>query len=346
MPDNAVTCPQSIDQLDELLSEPDERLSRTMKNLDGDILVLGVGGKMGPTFSRMVKRASDQAGASRRVIGVSRFSSDGLRERLEDWGIETIQCDVLAEGAVDLLPDASNVISMLGFKFGAAENPSLTWAMNCFVPSVISRRYRNSRITAFSSGNVYGNVPADSFGSLESDQPNPVGEYAVTVLGRERIYDHFSRTQGTPMTLLRLNYATELRYGVLVDLAQQVHRGATIDVTMGHVNVIWQRDANAMAINSLAHVDSPPKVFNIAGPEILRVRDLCNEFARLMDKPVKFSGIEAPDALLNDARHNFDLLGAPTLSAAAMIRWTAEWVMRGGESLGKPTQFGNRQGNF
>jgi hypothetical protein len=346
MSDGSSPCPDSTVRLDKVLSEPDERLVQTMRDLDGDFLVLGVGGKMGPTFARMVKRASNEAGTNRRVIGVSRFSSGGLRERLEEWGIETIACDLLEEEAIDHLPDAPNVVSMLGFKFGAADNPSLTWAMNCYVPSLISRRYRNSRIAAFSSGNVYGNIDVDSGGSLVSDQPNPVGEYAVTVLGRERIYDYFSRRQQTPMTLLRLNYATELRYGVLVDLAQQVHRGETIDVTMGHVNVIWQRDANAMAINSLAHVASPPRVLNIAGPEILRVRDVCNEFGRLMNKPVHFVGREASDALLNNANHSYDLLGEPTKTAAETIAWTVEWVMQGRESLGKPTHFANREGDF
>ncbi len=317
-----------------------------MRERKGDVVVLGVGGKMGPTLARMVKRASVLAGVSRRVIGVSRFSSRGLRDQLEDWGIQTIACDLLDENTIDQLPDAPNVVSMLGFKFGAADNPSLTWAMNCYVPAVISRRYRDSRIAAFSSGNVYGNVGVGSGGSLESDQPNPVGEYATTVLGRERIYDHFCRTQQTPMTLLRLNYATELRYGVLVDLAQQVQDGSIIDITMGYVNVIWQRDANAMSINSLAHVDVPPRILNIAGQEMLRVRDVCEAFGRLMNKSVNFSGNEAPDALLNNARHNYDLLGAPTKSADEMIRWTAEWVMHGRPLLGKPTHFANRTGNF
>ncbi|MEO8495868.1 MAG: NAD-dependent epimerase/dehydratase family protein [Planctomycetota bacterium] len=339
-------CPATVEQLDDLLSTPDERVVQTMRELDGDLIVLGVGGKMGPTLARMAKRASDEAGVARRVIGVSRFSAGDLRKRLGNWGVETIACDLLDEEAVRALPQAPNVVCMAGFKFGATANPSLTWAMNCYLPAVVSRHFRNSRIAAFSSGNVYGTVDVDSGGSLESDPLKPIGEYAMTILGRERIFDHFSRTLGTPLSLLRLNYATELRYGVLVDLAQQVFAGTPIDVTMGHVNVIWQRDANAMALNSLVHTATPPRVLNIAGSETLRVRDVCTELARWMNKEVAFTGDEARDALLNNAQDSYPLLGQPTATSAEMIRWTAEWVMRGGESLGKATHFESRDGNF
>ena len=338
--------PETTDQLDDLLSTPDQRVVRTMELMEGDIVVLGVGGKMGPTFARMLRRATELAGRPRRIFGVSRFGSRGLQEKLETWGVETIACDVLDEPSVEQLPDVANVVSMLGYKFGAARNPALTWAMNCYVPAVISRRYRASQITAFSSGNVYGNVAVESGGSVETDVPKPVGEYAFTVLGRERIYEHFSRRQRTPMTLLRLNYATELRYGVLVDLAQQVHRGTPIDLAMGYVNVIWQRDANAMAANALSFTDTPPRILNIAGEEILPVRDVCTEFGRQMNVPVKFVGAEASNALLNKATQNYEELGKPTKSAGEMIAWTARWVMEGGETLGKPTHFASRDGTF
>ncbi|HUG68723.1 MAG TPA: NAD-dependent epimerase/dehydratase family protein [Pirellulaceae bacterium] len=340
------SCPTTIEQLDDLLSAPDPRVVRTMRELEGDILVLGVGGKMGPTLARMAKRASDEAGVARRVVGVSRFSSDNLRERLAGWRIETIACDLLDEAAIPTLPNAPNVVYMAGFKFGATANPSLAWAMNCYLPALVCHRFRDSRIAAFSSGNVYGTVDVGSGGSVESDPPNPIGEYAMTILGRERIFDHFSRTLGTPISLLRLNYATELRYGVLVDLAQQVFAGTPIDVTMGHVNVIWQRDANAMALNSLGHTSTPPRILNIAGAEVLRVRDVCMEFARLMKKDVTFTGEEASDALLNNSQSSYSLLGQPTTTSESMIRWTAEWVMRGGESLGKATHFESRDGSF
>lgn len=339
-------CPATIEQLDELLSTPDDNVVQTMRDQPGDIIVLGVGGKMGPTLARMAKRASDEAGVSRRVIGVSRFSSGDLCEQLATWDIETIACDLLDEQAVQKLPDAQNIVYMAGFKFGASANPSLTWAMNCYLPAVVTRRFHKSRIAAFSSGNVYGTVDVGSGGSIETDRPNPIGEYAITILGRERMFDHFSRTLETPVSLLRLNYATELRYGVLVDLAQQVFNEMPIDVTMGHVNVIWQRDANAMALNSLAHTSTPPRTLNIAGPEVLRVREICTQFAKLMNRDVTFVGEEAPDALLNNATHAYPSLGEPTTSSEQMIRWTAQWVMQGGASLGKATHFESRDGSF
>jgi len=341
-----MSTPQTTQQLDDLLSVPDEQTIETMRRVDGDFVILGVGGKMGPTFARMVRRASDLAGVSRRVIGVSRFSSDGLRQQLESWDIETRAGNVLDETAVERLPDAANVISMLGFKFGTADTPSLTWAMNCYVPAVICQRYNRSRITAFSSGNIYGMVDTRSGGSVETDRLRPEGEYANSVLGRERIYDHFSRTLVIPMALLRLNYATEMRYGVLVDLARRVWNGTPIDVTMGYVNVIWQRDANAMAINALPLAESPPRVLNIAGKEILSVREVAEQFGELMGRNVEIVGREAGDAFLNRADHNYAQLGKPTKSAEQLIRWTAEWVMQGGESYDKPTHFQNRGGDF
>ncbi|MCA9121793.1 MAG: NAD(P)-dependent oxidoreductase [Planctomycetaceae bacterium] len=346
MNNHKLACPSSADILDDLLSQPDEQVVQTMRDLEGDIIVLGVGGKMGPTLARMARRASDVAGITRRVVGVSRFSSGELRQQLESWGIETIACDLLDEEAVPQLPDAPNVVYMAGFKFGATANPSLTWAMNCYLPAIVCRRYRNSRITAFSSGNIYGTVAVDSGGAIESTPPNPIGEYAITVLGRERMFDHFSRELMVPISLLRLNYATELRYGVLVDLAQQVFSETPIDVTMGYVNVIWQRDANSMALNSLVHTKSPPHVFNIAGADTLCVREVCTQIARRMNKSVTFTGQEAADALLNNARDSYPLLGSPTTTSEEMIRWAADWVMQGGVSLGKATHFESRSGSF
>lgn len=340
------TAPTTTEELDDLLSEPDEQTLKTLRRVSGDFVILGAGGKMGPTFARLIRRASDAAGIPRRVIAVSRFSQDALRPRLESWGIETIACDLLDEAAVDRLPAAANVVSMLGHKFGTAATPSLTWAVNGYLPAVICRRYRGSRIAAFSSGNIYGMVEVSSGGSRETDPLRPAGEYANSVLGRERMYEHFSRTLGIPTVLLRLNYATELRYGVLVDLAQQVWRGTPIDVTMGYVNVIWQRDANAMALNALPLAASPPRVLNIAGAEILSVRQVAEQFGAQMGRRVEITGREASDAFLNQAAHNYPLLGRPSQSTAELIRWTAEWVMRGGRSHGKPTQFQQRGGSF
>jgi nucleoside-diphosphate-sugar epimerase len=332
--------------LEELLSRPSDLAVRTLGELEGDVLVLGVGGKMGPTLARMAKRALDQAGVQRRVIGVSRFSDEDVRRRLEDWGVETIACDLLNEDQIQSLPAAPNLIFMAGMKFGATGNPSLTWAMNCYVPALVCRRFCDSRIVAFSSGNVYPMVPVDSSGSTEDDLAQPVGEYAMSVLGRERICEHFSLTLGTPAAILRLNYATELRYGVLYDIAQDVFAGRPIDLTMSKVNVIWQADANAMALVALAHTSTPAKTVNVAGPEMLRVRDVAEQFGRVMNKPVQFVGEEGSTAFLNDGRSGRALLGSATVDADQMIPWIADWVVHGGQSLGKPTHFQTRDGKY
>jgi nucleoside-diphosphate-sugar epimerase len=343
---NPVAPPRSIDELDEFLSTPTEGVLETMRRVPGDILLLGVGGKMGPTMARMARRATDLAGLPRRIIGVSRFSSRDLPQRLNEWGIETISCDLLDENAVRKLPDVPNVISMSGFKFGAQADPSMTWAMNCYVPAVVAKRFRGSRILSFSSGNIYPRVPFTSGGSVETDAPQPVGEYAITVLGRERIYEYFGRCLSIPMGLLRLNYATELRYGVLVDLAHMVWNQEVVDLSMSYVNVIWQSEANAMSLQMLEHVAVPPRVINIAGNEILRVRDVCEEFGRLLGRTPRFTGTENSDALLNNAKQSHALFGPPKITVEQMIHWTADWVRRGGTSLNKPTHFGSRDGKY
>jgi nucleoside-diphosphate-sugar epimerase len=244
------------------------------------------------------------------------------------------------------LPRLENVIFMAGFKFGAQAEPSRTWAMNCYVPALVGRHFTGSRIAAFSTGNVYGLVPCDGGGSREDDPLQPVGEYAMTALGRERMFEYFSRRHGFPLALLRLNYASELRYGVLVDLARKVLQGRTIDISMAHVNVIWQGDANAAALQSLAMADQPPCVLNIAGPETLRIVDVCRQFGKLLDREPRFSGQEQPDALLSNSQRCRQQFGEPEISADQLIRWTAEWVGRGGESLDKPTHFESRDGGF
>lgn len=346
MPRIDPTTPQDREELEDCLSTPPPALVEAMGGLGGDIVILGVGGKMGPTLARMARRATDQLGARRRVIAVSRFGSTGLREQLEQHGIETIACDLLDEEAVSQLPDAPNVVCMTGMKFGSSDNPALTWAMNCYLPALVSRRYAKSRIAVFSSGNVYGLVSTDSSGSTEDDSPDPVGEYAITVLGRERIFEYFSSALQIPITLLRLNYATELRYGVLVDLAVQVWKEQPIDVSMGYVNVIWQAEANAMSLASLLHVATPARVLNIAGSEILSVAEVCQQFGRLMNKRVQLTGQARADAFLSNAQRSYELLGPPTVSAEQMIRWTADWIARDGDTLGKPTHFETRDGRY
>ena len=344
--------PQSVDELESNLSEPDAALIESLAAFDGDIIFLGVGGKMGPTMARMARRALDAFGSKRKVIGVSRFGSGDLRENLHRWGIETHCCDLLDEEAVAKLPEAPLVVSMSGFKFGASQNPSYSWAMNCHVPGVICKRYRASRIVAFSTGNVYGRVPVVgqdgnlNHGSSETDHLQPDGEYAMTAVGRERMYEHFSRTLNIPLVLLRLNYATELRYGVLVDLAHDVAAGRPIDVSMSRVNVIWLADANRLALRAFAHCSLPARVINLAGEEILSLRTTGEQFGAMLQRDVTFRGNEETCALLNDGRAGHLLLGQPQISAAQMIEWTADWVRRGGESLGKPTHFQTTDGKF
>ena len=338
--------PRSVEELEDILSTPSERAIDALRRLDGDLVLLGVGGKMGPTLARMARRASDVAGVKRRIFGVSRFNSPGLRERLEGWGVETISCDLLDHDGVARLPDAPNVIYMTGMKFGASANPPLTWAMNCLAPSLVCRRYAQSRIVAFSTGNVYGLVPVASGGSVETDAPRPDGEYSMTALGRERMFQYFSQVQQTPVALLRLNYATELRYGVLVDMARDVAAGRPVDISMGHVNVIWLTDANAMTLAAFDHVAAPARIINLAGGEILNMREVCHEFGQQLNQTPTIIGQEGPDALLNNGRGAFSLLGTPQVDAQQMIRWTADWVARGGENYGKPTHFQTRSGKF
>jgi len=333
-------------QLEDLLSAPTRGVIDALGRLEGDLIVLGVGGKMGPTLARMARRASDQAGVDRRVIGVSRFSDPGLEVRLQGHGIETIPCDLLEPDQVAQLPEAPLVVYMAGMKFGTSANAALTWAMNTVIPSYVAQRYHHSRIVAFATGNVYGLTAPDSGGSKEEDTPDPVGEYAQSALGRERVFEHYSRTQGTPVALIRLNYAVELRYGVLVDLARWVWQERPIDLAMGHANVIWQGDANAMALQALEHAASPPTVLNVTGPEVVSIQKVCEKFGALMHKPVRFTGQPAENALLNNSAKATALFGPPSVSVDQMISWITYWVMAGGASLGKPTHFEVRDGKF
>jgi nucleoside-diphosphate-sugar epimerase len=333
-------------QLDDLLSEPSDAAVQALRSSSGDVVVLGAGGKMGPTLARMVRRAMDAAGLGFRVRAVARFSVPGLRSTLEAIGVDTIECDLLDDEAVARLPEAPNVVFMAGRKFGSTGDEPLTWAMNAHVPATVCRRYASSRIVAFSTGNVYGLTARGHGGSREDDAPAPVGEYAMSCLARERLFQYFSRANATPVALLRLNYAVEMRYGVLVDLATRIARGEPVDVAMGYVNVIWQGDANAMAIAALAHASSPALVVNVAGGEELRVRDVSQDLARRMGVTATFSGSEMPDALLSNGSRGHELLGKPRIDIDRMLAWTADWVKRGGDSLGKPTHFESRVGRF
>ncbi len=332
--------------LEDRLSEPSPGAVETLRRLDGDILLLGAGGKMGPTLSRMARRASDIAGVRRRVVAVSRFGDPRLVEALNSHGVETIRCDLLDEEQLAQLPDAPNVVFMTGMKFGATGQPWLTWAMNVFLPGILCRKYRRSRIVAFSTGNVYPLTPAARGGSTEDDAPAPVGEYAQTALGRERIIERFSRSLQIPVVLLRLNYAAELRYGVIADVARKVWTNEPVDLTMGCFNAIWQGDANSMALQAFDHCASPPTVLNLAGPEVLSVRRLAEEFGRRLGKSVIFRGVEAADALLSNGQRGHQLFGYPRVPARQLIEWVADWISRGGASFDKPTHFETRDGAY
>ena len=336
----------SEDQLDELLSRPTNYVVEMFKRNPGDVIVLGVAGKMGPTLARMVKRASDEAKRKRRVIGVARFSKPDQQAALEMHGIETIRADLLDQKQLDKLPDAPLVVYMPAMKFGSTGQEAMTWAMNTYLAGMCAQRYAQSKIVAFSTGNVYGLSPAVLGGSTEDSPLNPVGDYAISCLGRERMFEHFSRTNSTPTALIRLNYATEMRYGVLVDLAQKIWADQEVDVAMGCLNAIWQGDANAMTLGAFDHVAAPPLVLNVTGPELISVRRVCEDFGQMMNKSPRLAGAEANDALISNGRLGHRLFGYPRVTAATMMQWIADWVMSGGSSLGKPTHFETRDGKY
>ena len=345
-PTDLLAAPGSLAELEDHLSTPPESVVNELAGLDGDMVILGAGGKMGPALAHMAQRAFAAIGTNRKVIAVSRFSQSGVREQLEDWGIATHRCDLLQRQETDKLPDAQLVVAMSGFKFGSATQPDYSWATNCLVPANVCQRYRGSRVVAFSSGNVYGLTSIAGGGSVESDPLDPIGEYSMAALGRERIYEFCSRQWNIPTAILRLNYATELRYGVLVDLALQVLGNKTIDLTMGHVNVIWLRDANAMTLRAFAHASSPARIINVAGDEIIRVRDAADIFARHFSTSAVVTGSESDQAFLNNATGAYALLGPPEHSARKMIDWTASWIARGGENADKPTHFQVLNGQY
>ena len=333
-------------QLESYLSEPTSEVIEVVAALEGDILILGVGGKMGPSLAKQAKRAIDWAGVAKKVIGVSRFSTPNVQEDLQAAGIETITADLLSENSLQNLPEIENVILMAGRKFGSTGNESLTWAMNGYMPGRIAEKFRNSRLVVFSTGNVYPLTPVVHGGATESSPVAPIGEYAQSCLSRERICTHFSSQFGTPMAILRLNYAIDLRYGILLDIAEKVYAEETISLKMGTVNVIWQGDANAVALKAFAHCQSPPLVLNVTGPEIVSIRYLAARFGEIFNKSPCFEGEEAQTALLSNAAQCHQLFGYPRVSLGQMIEWVAEWVRIGGPTLHKPTHFEVRDGKF
>ena len=336
----------SESELEALLAEPSPHALAALQTLDSDLLILGVGGKMGPTLARMAAQALAAIQSPFRVIAVARFSQPALRAKLEAWGVKTIACDLLDRTALAALPDSRNVIFMAGQKFGTTGAPSQTWAMNTYMPALVAERFTAARIVVFSTGNVYPLTPVVQGGSVERDAPEPVGEYANSCLGRERIFEHFSLTQGLRCAIMRLNYAIDLRYGVILDIALKVKNNQPVDLNMGAANVIWQGDANAQALALLNHCSSPPFVLNVTGPETVSVRRVAERFGEIFELSPRLTGSEAPTALLNNAAQAQRLFGYPRVSLHQIIEWTAAWVNAGGAMLNKPTHFEARDGRF
>ncbi len=333
--------------LDALLSEPPQECVEAVAALDGDIMILGAGGKMGPTVARMARRAVDEAGVHKRVIAVSRFGEGDAAARLRADRVETVACDLLDHEALAELPNAANIVFLAGRKFGSSGAEWLTWAMNTYLPGVVMERFPESRFVVLSTGNVYPMLPVTHGGATEETPVAPVGEYAESCLGRERIMEHFSRERGTPVTMVRLNYAIELRYGILLDVAQKVQAGTPVDLAMGNVNGVWQGDAAAYFLRAFSLCDSPPDVLNVTGPEIISVRWLAHRFAELLGTPPpNFVGVEAETALLNNAGRCHGLFGYPRVSLDQMVEWVAGWLQHGGRLLDKPTHFEARDGRF
>lgn len=334
------------DELDTLLSMPSNELIKFMKRLEGDIMILGIAGKMGGTLGRRAVNAIKEAGVSKQVIGVSRFSSPDDRKKLEEWGIRTIVCDLLDQESVRKLPQTPNVIFMAGRKFGTDGSEDITWAMNTLVPGYVAEHFRKSSIVVFSTGCVYPLRSIKDGGCSENDAPNPVGEYSQSCLGRERIFQFASRNWGTKVTIYRLNYAIDLRYGVLHDIAMQIKKGEPVCDTVPHFNAIWQGDANDYAIRALETASAPATVLNVTGPETISTRYAATELARQMKMPLSFTGTEGGCAYLNNAAKLHGMMGYPHISLAQMISWQAQWIANGGESLGKQTHFEVNNGKF
>jgi nucleoside-diphosphate-sugar epimerase len=334
---------ETVAALEDFMTEPTPALVEDLKQAPGDILVLGVAGKMGVTLARLAKRAAPE----RRVIGVARFSDAAARRALEDAGVEAIACDLLDGRAVAALPRCPNVVFMAGMKFGATGNLPLTWAMNVHVPAVVAQTFAQSRIVAFSTGCVYPFVPVTSGGATEATPAvPPAGDYAYSCLGRERMFEHFSRLHGTPGRLIRLNYAIDMRYGVLHDVARKVLQDEELDVSMGHVNVIWQGDANAAALRSLARATAPTSPLNVTGPETISIRELAQTFGALFGRTPRIVGSESPTGWLNNASLMNAELGYPRVPLLAMVEWSADWLTRAMPTLDKPTHYEVRDGRY
>ena len=337
---------ETVEALDKVMTRPQPALIEFVRTLSSPLLILGAGGKMGPTLARLARRAADAAGHELAVIAVSRFSNAQARQSLEAYGVQTLACDLFNRESLQTLPDAVNVIYLVGLKFGTSNNPALTWAANTLIPANVAERYPQARIAALSTGNVYPMALVNGTGWTEAAALTPLGEYANSAVARERIFEYQAAQHGTPITLVRLSYALDLRYGVLVDIAQKVFAGRPVDLTSGYFNCIWQGDANDLVIRSLALASSPPTALNLTGSERVSVRDVAARFGILMNRSVQFTGREAETALLSDTTLLRSRLGSPTMPLDTVIHWTAQWIMHDGYVLNKPTHFEVRDGAF
>lgn len=337
----------SVEALEDELSCPTDGVFEVLSAVEGDVMVLGAGGKMGPTLAGMLRRGMDRLGQKgRRVIAVSRFSNERDVKALLKCGVEVVRCDLLDRAGVAALPEVANVIYMAGQKFGTSDAPELTWAMNTVVPAVVMERFAKSRMVVFSTGCVYPLATVSGAGSREGDALGPPGEYGNSCVGRERVCEYFGKLNRTPMVLFRLSYAIDLRYGVLMDVASKVSRREPVDVTMGYANVIWQGDANARAIQCLGRVEDPAVALNVTGMERVSIRELAKVFGERLGERVEIVGEEAEVAWLFDASRSYEWFGPPRVSLEEMIEATAAWTRRGGETLGKPTHFEVRDGAY
>ena len=336
----------STAEIEDAMTEPSAGLIEQFSHPDSRTAILGAGGKMGPTLAAMAAMALQRAGRQDGVFAVSRFSDEIALKSIESAGVTAIRCDLLDRDALAALPNVANVVFMAGRKFGSTGGEDLTWALNTYLPALVAERYRDARIVVFSTGNVYPFTTATGRGADEFTPPDPVGEYAQSCLGRERIFEHFSRVHGTEVTIVRLNYSIDVRYGVLVDIGAKVMRRAPVDVSMGHVNVIWQGDACDYALRCLDIASSPSRILNVAGPENLSVRWIAEQFAEHFGVEPDISGEASSTALLSDSSRCGKLFGPPRVSVDQMIHWVAEWLRSGGATLKKPTLFEVRDGRF
>lgn len=337
---------KDINSTYESLLAPSDALVEDIANLSGDIILLGAGGKMGPALATVAKAAADKAGVNKKIIAISRFREEGVQELLESKGISTINADLLNDADLQALPEGENVLYMAGMKFGTKDNAALTWAMNSYLPGRVAEKYRDSNIVVFSSGNIYPMTSIFHGGVTELQSPEPIGEYAQSVLGRERIFQYFSSLHSTPLLIYRLNFAVDVTYGVLVEIASAVKEHREIDLAMGHFNVIWQGDANEIAIRALHHCSTPAKLLNVTGPETISVRWAAQEFGRLFGEEPVFKNEEQSTSYLNNAAESFRLFGYPRVSLKEMMELLADWMTSGGRKLNKPTHFQERKGKY